>query len=346
MEDFPALGATSTRAGDPSAQIPSQPGPLRQNHSIMLGGAVTSTVVNAFGATTSTGPSLSPKSQTGIMGNIQLVPGVSGMQHQQQQIHQSIGAKGAGKPTSQADRFGVLGLLDVIRMSDTDVTTLSLGMDLTSLGLNLNNTDPLYASFVSPFTDTPTLGSEPQFNLPPCYALPTSPPAPLGKISSLSDETLFYVFYSIPRDTLQEATAQELYNRNWRFHKELKLWLTKDASTESVKGVGFERGVFIFFDPTQWSRVKKEWVVYFDQIEERAPTTGAPPTTTNTVPVAISNNNPAPNLGGVGTVVGGNLHINNPDSIVGSLTPNANAGTVGSSVQAQPLLGGVWGVNR
>lgn len=37
------------------------------------------------------------------------------------------------------DRFGLLGLLNVIRMTNPDLNTLALGIDLTTLGLNLNS---------------------------------------------------------------------------------------------------------------------------------------------------------------------------------------------------------------
>ncbi|KAJ3067254.1 hypothetical protein HK102_007469 [Quaeritorhiza haematococci] len=180
-------------------------------------------------------------------------------------------------PTNIAqDKFGLLGLIDVIRMTDQDTNMVALGLDLTALGLNLNATDSLYSTFMSPFATDPTHGAEPSYNLPPCYNLPQAPPPALSKISSFSEETLFYVFYAMPREMLQEAAAQELYNRGWRYHKELKLWLTKEAGSEVVvKGAGFERGVYIFFDPTSWNRVKKEWVLYYDQLEERG-AVGAP----------------------------------------------------------------------
>jgi len=38
-----------------------------------------------------------------------------------------------------ADRWGLLGLLSVIRMTDPDLNILALGTDLTTLGLNLNS---------------------------------------------------------------------------------------------------------------------------------------------------------------------------------------------------------------
>ena len=72
------------------------------------------------------------------------------------------------------DQFGLLGLLNVIRMSDKDLTTLALGTDLTTLGLNLNSRDNLYKTFASPWAETPTKG-EPEFQLPDCYLQQNAP---------------------------------------------------------------------------------------------------------------------------------------------------------------------------
>ena len=46
-----------------------------------------------------------------------------------------------------------MGILSVIRMTEPDLNTLALGTDLTSLGLNLNSADSLYATFASPWAD-------------------------------------------------------------------------------------------------------------------------------------------------------------------------------------------------
>lgn len=48
------------------------------------------------------------------------------------------------------------------------------------------------------------------FKLPACYKNVNPPPA-ISKIFQFSDETLFYIFYTMPRDVMQEAAAQELY---------------------------------------------------------------------------------------------------------------------------------------
>lgn len=68
------------------------------------------------------------------------------------------------------------------------------------------------------------------------------------------------------------------HNRNWRFHKDIRLWLTKESGTApSQKASTFERGVYTFFDPETWERVKKETVIMYDLLEEKAPLTVAGP---------------------------------------------------------------------
>lgn len=170
------------------------------------------------------------------------------------------------------DKFGMLGLIDTIRMSNPDKSTLSLGLDLTTLGLGLNGQMPIHSMFMTPFSDQ-CLGQEtPVFQQVLSYSrLPTLSHSPLSRFKVMQDESLFYIFYSMPRDVMQEGAAQELYSRGWRFHKEFKLWLVKDPSSASTleQTKDYERGIFIFFDPASWSRVKLERLVYFDHLEER-----------------------------------------------------------------------------
>lgn len=173
-----------------------------------------------------------------------------------------------GMNINQNNKYTLMGLVEIIKPNNKEMTILSQGCDLGSLGLNLNAADSIYQTFMAPCADTQT-NAEPTYSIPDSYILPHLPPA-LSKMSSLSDESLFYIFYSMPRDTLQECAAQELYGRSWRFHKEFKLWLCKDPQAENpVKGSGYERGVYIFFDPSSWTCVKKEWVLHYDQLEER-----------------------------------------------------------------------------
>ena len=160
------------------------------------------------------------------------------------------GAHGsAGLPADRADRFGLMGLLAVIRMTDQDLNTLALGTDLTTLGLNLNSSDCLYATFASPWADSPAQ-RDPEFTLPQCYYM--QPPAlKTGHFSKFQLETLFYIFYNMPRDTLQAYAATELYNRDWRYHKDLKLWFTR-ASRQGAQDS--QKGQYIYFDINEWKK--------------------------------------------------------------------------------------------
>ncbi|KAJ2797693.1 transcriptional regulator, partial [Coemansia guatemalensis] len=156
-------------------------------------------------------------------------------------LAKAAGSISAQRPIGAADRFGMLGIL----------TMNDYGFDVSKFGLSLPSSGALYPTFGSPWADqAQTYGLiEPDFKLPACYNTSRPPPA-ITKIPSLMDETLFYVFYTMPRSELQLGAAEELYRRQWRYHKELRLWLTKDPETQpTARTPRGEQGVFIFFDP-------------------------------------------------------------------------------------------------
>ena len=139
----------------------------------------------------------------------------------------------------------------------------------------------LYSSFTTPFPEfskrfnsgegtSSSSKNEPDFSLPSCYYVQAALQPPQSKLSLFSEETLFYAFYSMPRDVIQQAAASELYNRDWRYHKDLRLWFTRAPGTEpSVKTNTYERGIYIYFDPKTWQKIRKDFVLAYDQLEER-----------------------------------------------------------------------------
>ncbi|CAH1453679.1 unnamed protein product [Lactuca virosa] len=171
---------------------------------------------------------------------------------------------------SPADRFGLLGLLNVIRMNNPDLTPLALGIDLMTLGLNLNSPDNLYKKFSSPWSDESAKG-EPHFSIPECFN--TKQPAPLNQdsFSRFSPETLFYIFYSMPKDEAQLFAANELHNRGWFYHRELRLWFSRAPNIELlVKTATYERGCYYCFDPNTWETIRKDnFVVQYEMVEDR-----------------------------------------------------------------------------
>ena len=106
-----------------------------------------------------------------------------------------------GAPTSSQsaqitmphDRFGLLGLMPLLKMSDPDLTMLALGTDLTSLGLNLNSSVNLHRCLISPLLDNP-VKPEPEYELPSCYKHTPQRLQP-GYLTKFKEETLFYIFY-------------------------------------------------------------------------------------------------------------------------------------------------------
>lgn len=186
------------------------------------------------------------------------------------------------------------------------------GLDLGATGLKLDQTEPLGRSFVSPWFDSSSSGHASSFLgtstgglesvLPACYNVQPSPPV-TSKIPGFADETLFYMFYAMPGDRMQDLAARELYSRTWRYHKELKIWLlladesrgngsssgptmispdmsilpsakktaaaaiTSPSSLPLIVGDGPRQ--YTVFDPQSWSKISKELPVRADQLEDR-----------------------------------------------------------------------------
>lgn len=92
------------------------------------------------------------------------------------------GMKSMQATQSNPDPFGLLGLQSVIKMTDPDLTSLALGIDLTTLGLNLNSSENLHKTFRSPWSDEPAKG-DPEFTVPQCYYAKQPPPLHVSRFS-------------------------------------------------------------------------------------------------------------------------------------------------------------------
>lgn len=169
------------------------------------------------------------------------------------------------------DKFGLKGLVSLLRNEDNDQNNIAKGIDLNMLGLNLsldNKSHTLSKTLSSPWLETSRSEVEPLFTKPESFTIKPNELLPIeDRISSLNDLTLFFIFYTKPRDILQELSARELNRRNWRYHKELQVWLTKDTNSEpKAAGIGAEEGTYIFFDPVSWDFVTKTLVLYYNSI--------------------------------------------------------------------------------
>lgn len=71
-----------------------------------------------------------------------------------------------------------------------------------------------------------------------------------GYFSKFSDETLFYIFYYMPRDTLQLYASEELYKRKWRYNTEYAVWFKSDQVPNT------EEKAEVFFNQIEWKVCK------------------------------------------------------------------------------------------
>ncbi|GMM37939.1 CCR4-NOT core subunit [Saccharomycopsis crataegensis] len=173
------------------------------------------------------------------------------------------------------DRFGLKGLLPLFRMSNQGVAKLAMGTDLLMSGLDLDdNEESLSSTFQSPWVETSIKDVEPAYKLPESVRELNDikfkeihlQPAE-NRIGNFPEDTLFFIFYSKPKDILQELAARELRERNWRFHKVLKVWLAKVKDVEPIQeGPSAERGLYTFFDPQNWQKVTKEFVLEYSAV--------------------------------------------------------------------------------
>ncbi|KAI8094367.1 hypothetical protein BDF21DRAFT_331713 [Thamnidium elegans] len=170
-------------------------------------------------------------------------------------------------------------LTDILRGTEPDRTMMAVGNNLSLLRLNLSSSYPIYPYFLSPWSDTqklPGFAVEPGYYIPFSYREAKASPPAQERPSSFSDEALFYMFYSFPNDVIQMESAKELFNRNWRYSKEMKVWITKQVNEQGkpIKAIEPEselervtEGLFIIFDPVQWIREEKELRIVWQSIE-------------------------------------------------------------------------------
>uniref|UniRef100_A0A672YQK9 CCR4-NOT transcription complex subunit 2 n=1 Tax=Sphaeramia orbicularis TaxID=375764 RepID=A0A672YQK9_9TELE len=178
------------------------------------------------------------------------------------------------------DQFGMIGLLTFIRAAETDpgMVQLALGSDLTTLGLNLNSPENLYPKFASPWASSPCRPQDIDFHVPSEYLTNIHIRDKLAaiKLARYGEDLLFYLYYMNGGDLLQLLAAVELFNRDWRYHKEERVWITRAPGMEpTLKTNTYERGTYYFFDCLNWRKVAKEFHLEYDKLEERphVPTT-------------------------------------------------------------------------
>lgn len=70
-------------------------------------------------------------------------------------------------------------------------------------------------------------------------------------------DTLFYIFYFLPKTTSQYLAAKELKRQSWRFHKKYHTWFQRHEEPKTITPE-YEHGTYIYFDfEGSWCQRKK-----------------------------------------------------------------------------------------
>lgn len=352
-EDFPALPGLSGPA--PGQSAPAAPVPSSMDDLSGAPGALPNQLggqpQGVIGSTISSSDMILQSTQQGSSGLGEVPVPQQQLQQPRRGIQTSPSGLVTNIPTSMVtDQFGMIGLLTFIRAAETDpnLVSLALGADLTTLGLNLNSGVNLYPTFGGPWAETPCRPQDIDYHVPYEYLTNTTIRDKLApvKLNRYKDDVLFYMFYTNVGDVLQLAAAAELYNRDWRYHKEDRVWITRaPGMPPSEKTAAYERGTYYFFDVNSWRKVPKEFHLAYDKLEDRPslPTNlsgqhGGVPATPSSggSPAPPMAGGPGVDRGGIGGGVGGNGPMGmGQQQGPNQMSPNMNSGPL------QPPPGGL-----
>ncbi|KAL9113010.1 MAG: hypothetical protein Q9227_002875 [Pyrenula ochraceoflavens] len=183
---------------------------------------------------------------------------------------------------SDEERRGIPGLIAKFtgriypNEKSPDIAHIMHGQDLTKLahdmGFDPNTNERWIDSWAGPFVPLHSLAPTPQsdFQIPSCYNVANVQPLH-ERIPSFSEDSLFYIFYTMPRDIMQELAAEELTKRKWRYHKYEKMWMTKDESSPQPVPIDeeSEQGMYIWWDWKNWRKARRQVVLRFSDLEDR-----------------------------------------------------------------------------
>lgn len=185
---------------------------------------------------------------------------------------------------SEKDRWGLPGFFAAYQ--DPYTNRLMRGQDLSTLGLRMEQSEPLHQRFLGPFASERAVPRplETEYTVPACYTVQNVVPLQ-QRINGFTEETLFYIFYTMPRDITQELVAEELMGRKWRFHLREKMWLTRDenapAPVEIEPGVS-ESGTYLWWNPNVWRRERRQYLLRYDELDDHLQRSGAVNAAANT----------------------------------------------------------------
>lgn len=134
----------------------------------------------------------------------------------------------------------------------------------------MESPNDLYPTFVSPFSDNQARPYEIDYQVPSEYqmGMQIREKLPQVNFNNLNEDTLFFLFYLFGNDYVQLSSASELYRRDWRYHKDDRLWLTRIKNIlPDHKCETYETGVYCVFDVQLWRKTHKSMRIDYDKLD-------------------------------------------------------------------------------
>ena len=134
----------------------------------------------------------------------------------------------------------------------------------------MESQNDLYPTFVSPFSDNQARAYEIDYQVPLEYqmGIQIRDKLPQVNFNTLNEDTLFFLFYLFGNDYVQLSAATELYRRDWRYHKEERLWLTRIKNImPDQKYDTYETGVYCVFDVQLWRKTHKSMRIDYEKLD-------------------------------------------------------------------------------
>ncbi|CAG9570441.1 conserved hypothetical protein [Leishmania major strain Friedlin] len=175
----------------------------------------------------------------------------------------------SGRPISQQDA------------DELNFTFITRGVDITQIGLSVTEEGWLHTTLATLPLDSYEYYILPEFKIPDSYKKPRPKSLSMKSFHQFKEETLFYIFYSMPRDVLHLAAARALYERGWRYNKCAQHWLhpvkaddgsLMEKTTTGPNGQKIFTGTYTVFQPNEWKQVRTQpnHVIAAADIEEQS----------------------------------------------------------------------------
>ncbi|KAK5093904.1 transcriptional regulator [Exophiala xenobiotica] len=174
---------------------------------------------------------------------------------------------------SEKDKWGIAGWHALHDGPAAESKALSRQGDMSSFEHYAASGQPLLRSYAGPFAPPNAFAPRPldtDYTIPDCYIVHNVAPIQ-QRISGFTEDTLFYIFYTSPKDIIQEEVATELMSRKWRFHMGEKMWLTRDDTTNNpviLEKDVCEQGYYIWWDFRNWKRIRKMYILRYEDLDD------------------------------------------------------------------------------